>query len=166
MNRGRLTALSQSSATLVIIIKQPHNAIVMNRLLTTLLLSAFSSLIFSQQVFANRPAMEGSSEVNNEAEVVVPDTQHETNSSVDIITQQQTGDVIQLSAKEMQPGETIKIKLLDYPRRGMTMDKVRNEYGQPTVVSDSVGQPPITSWTYNDRIVYFEYSTVLHVVAR
>ncbi len=166
MNRGRLTALSQSSATLVIIIKQSHNAIVMNRLLTTLLLSAFSSLIFSQQVFANRPAMEGSSEVNNEAEVVVPDTQHETNSSVDIITQQQTGDVIQLSAKEMQPGETIKIKLLDYPRRGMTMDKVRNEYGQPTVVSDSVGQPPITSWTYNDRIVYFEYSTVLHVVAR
>ena len=138
----------------------------MNRLLTALLLSAFSSLIFSQQVFANRPAMEGSSEVNNEAEVVVPDTQHETNSSVDIITQQQTGDVIQLSAKEMQPGETIKIKLLDYPRRGMTMDKVRNEYGQPTVVSDSVGQPPITSWTYNDRIVYFEYSTVLHVVAR
>ena len=138
----------------------------MNRLLTALLLSAFSSLIFSQQVFANRPAMEGSSEVNNEAEVVVPDTQHETNSSVDIITQQQTGNVIQLSAKEMQPGETIKIKLLDYPRRGMTMDKVRNEYGQPTVVSDSVGQPPITSWTYNDRIVYFEYSTVLHVVAR
>jgi hypothetical protein len=66
----------------------------------------------------------------------------------------------------MQPGETIRIKLLDFPRRGMSMDKVQNEYGQPSVVSDSIGQPPITSWTYNDRIVYFEYSTVLHVVAR
>ena len=66
----------------------------------------------------------------------------------------------------MQAGETIKIKLLDFPRRGMTMDKVQNEYGQPAAVSDSVGQPPITSWVYNDRVVYFEYSTVLHVVAR
>ncbi len=141
----------------------------MNRLLTALLLSAFSSLIFSQQVFANRPAMQGSSEVNNAAEEVAPDTQHEMTSSVDIIMQQQTqqtGDVMQLPAKEMQPGETIRIKLLDFPRRGMSMDKVQNEYGQPSVVSDSIGQPPITSWTYNDRIVYFEYSTVLHVVAR
>ena len=141
----------------------------MNRLLTALLLSAFSSLIFSQQVFANRPAMQGSSEVNNAAEEVAPDTQHEMTSSVDIIMQQQTqqtGDVIQLPAKEMQPGETIRIKLLDFPRRGMSMDKVQNEYGQPSVVSDSIGQPPITSWTYNDRMVYFEYSTVLHVVAR
>ncbi len=138
----------------------------MNRLLTTLLLSAFSSLIFSQQVFANRPAMKESSEVNNEAEVAITDTQQEINSSGNIITQQQTGDVIQLPAKEMQQGETIKIKLLDYPRRGMTMDKVQNEYGQPADISDSVGQPPITSWTYSDRIVYFEYSTVLHVVSR
>ena len=141
----------------------------MNRLLTALLLSAFSSLIFSQQVFANRPAMEGNSEVNNEAEKVVLDTQHETTSSVDIIMQQQTqqtGDVIQLPAKEMQPGETIRIKLLDYPRRGMTMDMVQKNYGQPSAISGSIGQPPITSWTYNDRVVYFEYSTVLHVVAR
>ena len=140
----------------------------MNRLLTALLLSAFSSLIFSQQVFANRPAMEEKSEVNNAAEAVA-DTQHEVTSSADIIVQQQTqqtGDVILLPAKEMQPGETIKIKLLNFPHRGMSMDKVKNEYGQPAARSNSVGQPPITSWTYNDRIVYFEYSTVLHVVAR
>ena len=140
----------------------------MNRLLTALLLSAFSSLIFSQQVFANRPAMEEKSEVNNAAEAVA-DTQHEVTSSADIIVQQQTqqtGDVILLPAKEMQPGETIKIKLLNFPHRGMSMDKVKNEYGQPAARSNSVGQPPITSWTYNDRIIYFEYSTVLHVVAR
>lgn len=151
-----------------VLLKQPHSDIVMNRLLTALLLPAFSTLIFSQQVFANRPAMEEKSEVNNTAEVV-SDTQHEVTSSADIIMQQQTqqtGDVIQLPAKEMQPGETIKIKHLNFPHRGMSMDKVKNEYGQPAARSNSVGQPPITSWTYNDRIVYFEYSTVLHVVAR
>ncbi len=81
-------------------------------------------------------------------------------------SQQQTGDVLQLPAKEIQPGETIKIKLLDQPRRGMSMTKVQQEFGQPITTSESVGKPPITSWTYNDRIVYFEYSTVLHVVAR
>ena len=141
----------------------------MNRLFTALLLSAFSSLIFSPQVFANRPAMEGNREANNAAEEVVADKQQETSSSVGTTMQQQTqqtGDVIQLPAKEMQPGETISIKPLDFPRRGMSMDKVRNEYGQPAARSNGVGQPPITSWTYNDRVVYFEYSTVLHVVAR
>lgn len=125
----------------------------MNRLLTALLLPAFSSFVFSQQAFANRPAAEANSEANNAAAEIVVDTQ-------------QTVDIIQLPAKEMQPGETITIKQLNFPRRGMSMDKVINEYGQPETRSNSVGQPPITSWIYNDRIVYFEYSTVLHVVAR
>jgi len=141
----------------------------MNRSLTALLLTTFFSLVFSPLVFANRPAMEEASEVNKEIEEVAVDTQTEELSSVDIIMQQetqQTGDVVQLPAEEIQPGEVIRIKLLDFPRRGMTMDKVKNEYGQPVSISATVGQPPITSWTYNDRIVYFEYSTVLHVVAR
>ena len=137
-------------------------------LFAAVLLSAFSST-----AFANRPAMEESSQVPaiestdmSEAEVVVP----EAPSAVEVMMQQQntrqTGTIVQLPAEEIQPGETIKIKLLDSPRRGMSMDKVQNEYGQPLATSESVGQPPITHWTYNDRIVYFEYSTVLHVVAR
>jgi len=130
----------------------------MNRILNTVLLAAFSSFIFSTQALANRPAAEESSDTNNPVA-----------SSVDNMMSQetqQTGDVIALPPKEMQPGETIQIKQLDFPRRGMSMDKVQNEYGQPISTSPSVGQPPITSWTYSDRIVYFEYSTVLHVVAR
>ena len=83
-----------------------------------------------------------------------------------MIQQEQTGDVVTLPPKEMQAGETLQIRLLDFPRRGMTMDKVRNEIGQPNYASEAVGKPPITSWTYSDRIVYFEYSKVLHVVAR
>ena len=127
----------------------------MNRKINILLLSALSSLVLSQQVSANRPAAE-------EADTNVQ-------SSVDNMVQQETqhtGDVIVLPPKEMQAGETIQIHLLDMPRRGMSMDKVQNELGQPISTSASIGQPPITSWTYSDRIVYFEYSTVLHVVAR
>ena len=127
----------------------------MNRKFNILLLSVFSSLVISQQVSANRPAAEADN--------------IDTPSSVDNMMHQeaqQTGDVIVLPAKEMQAGETIQIRLLDMPRRGMSMDKVKNELGQPIYTSASVGQPPITSWTYSDRIVYFEYSTVLHVVAR
>jgi len=142
---------------------------IMNRLFTALLLSASASVFFSQQVFANRPAAEENTKINNNAEQSVSDTQQQTPSSVDIMMQQerqQTGDVVMLPPKEIQPGETINIKLLDYPRRGMSMDKVKNEYGQPIAVSNSVGKPPITSWSYDDRIVYFEYSTVIHVVAR
>jgi outer membrane protein assembly factor BamE (lipoprotein component of BamABCDE complex) len=127
----------------------------MNRKINILLLSAFSSLVLSQQASANRPATE---EANTNVQASVENMmQQET---------QQTGDVIVLPPKEMQAGETIQINLLDLPRRGMSMDKVQNELGQPISTSASVGQPPITSWTYSDRIVYFEYSTVLHVVAR
>ena len=71
----------------------------------------------------------------------------------------QQGDV--LSA-----GDTVAVKLLDFPRRGMTTDKVENELGRPSEIIPSIGQPPITRWVYDDRTVYFEYSTVLHVVAK
>jgi len=154
---------------------------IMNRFFTAILLSALSSLFFSQQAFANRPAAEEGHTEQGQAEQAMADTQpmsdtqpisniqQQAPSSVDIMMRQQsqqTGDVVVLPPKEIQPGETVRIKLLDFPRRGMSMDKVKNEYGQPAAISSSVGKPPITSWTYNDRIVYFEYSTVLHVVAR
>ncbi len=151
----------------------------------TTLFAAILLSVFSTSTFANRPAMEESSETTTEAttqprveqtqtEQAIPQHRPEAEapSAVEVMMQQQpqqtqqTGDVLQLPAKEMQPGETLAIKLLDYPRRGMSMDKVQQEYGQPMAASESIGQPPITSWTYNDRVVYFEYSTVLHVVAR
>ncbi len=151
----------------------------------TLSFSLFAAaLLSSSSTFANRPAMEESSEVSHEvsSEVVeaatntlpeaLPEDQQAMPSSVEIMMQQQnqqtyqTGDVVQLPAKEMQPGETIKIQLLDFPRRGMSMDKVQFTYGQPIAISETVGKPPITHWIYSDRVVYFEHSTVIHVVAR
>ncbi len=79
----------------------------------------------------------------------------------EVMVQQITGDVI-----ELQPGETIIINPLDFPRRGMTMDKVQNELGRPLEISPTVGDPPITAWTYADRVVFFEHSKVIHAVAR
>ncbi len=77
----------------------------------------------------------------------------------EVMVQQITGDVI-----ELQPGETIIINPLDFPRRGMTMDKVQNELGRPLEISPTVGDPPITAWTYADRVVFFEHSRVIHAV--
>ncbi len=149
------------------------------RLIVAVLLS-----VFSTSTLANRPAMDDEStaaETVNQTEMQTdqPPLQHrpeaEAPSAVEAMMQrqsqqntytQQSGDVLQLPAKEMQPGETIKIQLLDYPRRGMSMDRVEQEFGQPMATSEAVGKPPISHWTYNDRVVYFEYSTVLHVVAR
>jgi len=79
----------------------------------------------------------------------------------EVMVQQITGDVI-----ELQPGETIIINPLDFPRRGMTMDKVQNELGRPIEISPTVGDPPITAWTYADRVVFFEHSRVIHAVEK
>lgn len=137
--------------------------------LSVFLVTVFSTLPLSHQAYANRPAMDDMTATNNETEEAIADTQPEVMSSVEMIMQQETqqpGDVLQLPPQEIQPGDVIKVKLLDFPRRGMTMDKVQNEYGAPANKTDSVGEPPITRWIYDDRVVYFEYSTVLHVVAR
>lgn len=144
----------------------------MNRLQTTLSITALIASGFSQLAIANRPASEEAlQEMPQPATPQQESTQslQQEPSAVELMMQQesrQTGDIITLPPKEMQAGETISIRLLDSPRRGMSMDKVKNEFGQPASISDSVGNPPITRWTYSDRIVYFEYATVIHVVAR
>lgn len=50
------------------------------------------------------------------------------------------------------------------PRRGINMDQVLSEFGEPELRNDAVGEPPITEWDYGDFKVYFEYQTVLHTV--
>ncbi len=163
------------------------NTVFCNTVIAMLLASA------SFSANANRPAMEEEAAnvaqeriqqekmqqaqqmQQRQAEAAQQVSQQTPSSSVDRIMQQQptsnvqyqtTGDVLVLPPKEMQAGETITIKKLNVPRRGVKMDAVRRDLGPPIATSASVGQPPITRWTYNDRIVYFEHSTVLHVVAR
>lgn len=152
------------------------------------ILGAAMLMIFSASALADRPAME--ERIDDGITAIVDERESAENkasekqaseqqipaapSAVEVMmqTQQQTqqtqtsGDVIQLAPTEMQSGETIRVKLLDEPRRGMHMDKVQQMFGQPLATTAGVGTPPISSWTYGDRIVYFEYTTVLHVVAR
>lgn len=54
-------------------------------------------------------------------------------------------------------GETISM-----PQRGISMNRVLDEYGEPHRRSEAVGNPPITEWDYGDFRVFFEHQTVLH----
>ena len=122
-----------------------------------------AGLMIPAMAMADRPAM---SERYDEAEqaqpmAIDPPEQTEEAAAEEVVIEQVSGDVL-----EMQPGDTIIIDPLDFPRRGMSMDKVQNELGRPAEISPTVGEPPITSWTYPDRIVYFEGSKVIHVVEK
>jgi hypothetical protein len=126
-----------------------------------------AGLIFPTMAVADRPAMSeryDESVVEQPMAIEQPEQIEVTSEEViveEVVVKQVTGDVL-----KMQPGETIKINQLDFPRRGMSMDKVQNELGQPVDISPTVGDPPITSWTYPDRVVFFEYSRVIHVVQK
>lgn len=52
------------------------------------------------------------------------------------------------------------------PNRGMTMETVNAQFGEPKEKLPSVGEPPITRWIYDGYIVYFEKDRVLHAVVR
>ena len=47
------------------------------------------------------------------------------------------------------------------PSRGMSMDRVREKYGEPEKRDGPVGEPPITRWVYPTYNVYFEHNLVL-----
>lgn len=68
-------------------------------------------------------------------------------------------------AETVKLGESAEQPPVD-PPRGMTMDAVREHYGNPLERVPPVGRPPISRWVYQDSIVYFEHNRVLHSVKR
>ena len=111
---------------------------------------------------ADRPAMSERYDEPAQPQPMAIEQPEQTDVIVEeVVVEQVTGDVL-----EMQPGDTIIINPLDFPRRGMSMDRVENELGQPLDISPGIGDPPITSWSYPDRVVFFEYSKVIHVVEK
>ena len=62
------------------------------------------------------------------------------------------------------PGHVPAEQSLPMPSRGMKMDRVLAEFGEPNSRKGPVGDPPITVWDYGNFKVYFEYDTVLHTV--
>lgn len=55
--------------------------------------------------------------------------------------------------------------VMKMPVRGMTMQQVAKDYGEPKEKRAPVGDPPITRWVYPDYTVYFEYKYVIHSVS-
>ncbi len=134
-------------------------------------------LLFSAQVLADRPAVSEQNTGPEMQESTAPTTtvksplekalseettapaksQDETPSAESTT---QTGDVL-----ELQSGETLPVHILDFPHRGMSMDSVQKQLGEPLEISPTIGDPPITTWSYSDRTVYFEHSKVIHAVS-
>lgn len=52
------------------------------------------------------------------------------------------------------------------PNRGLSKSQVRNQFGEPSRKSRTVGNPPISQWYYPEFTVYFEYSHVVHAVRK
>ena len=52
------------------------------------------------------------------------------------------------------------------PQLGMTMELVEKEFGVPVTRSPARGKPPIIRWEYNDFVVYFEGTYVIHSIIK
>lgn len=54
--------------------------------------------------------------------------------------------------------------LRDLPANGLSMEEVERRFGAPEEKRPSVGDPPITRWTYEDYSVFFEHDLVIESV--
>jgi len=79
-----------------------------------------------------------------------------------------------LSASSAVQAESLLIENIDKssaalterPKRGMSMDTVASNWGQPANKNAAIGEPPISRWEYSTFIVYFEHQNVIHTVTR
>ncbi len=62
------------------------------------------------------------------------------------------------------PGHVATTDKQVMPKRGLSMDDVLTEFGEPDERFGPVGEPPITEWVYGSFRVYFEYEIVLHSI--
>lgn len=61
--------------------------------------------------------------------------------SVEVI--EQTGDVMTMPAEATSDDKVISVQTLDFPRRGMTQDKVQNELGRPVEIIPPLVNHPL-----------------------
>jgi hypothetical protein len=50
------------------------------------------------------------------------------------------------------------------PKRGISMEQVLAQFGEPDQRYGPVGEPPISEWVYGSFRVYFEREIVLHSI--
>jgi hypothetical protein len=68
-----------------------------------------------------------------------------------------SADVLLMDGIQSAPG-------IQTPRNGITMSRVRQQYGSPVSERPAVGDPPISRWDYDGYSVFFEHDLVLHTV--
>lgn len=127
------------------------------------------SSLYTTALLAERPAAYdemATPESNQQQPVTIDDARPAADETMQATeATKQNGDVLAMPT-EPQEIKAVSVRTLDFPRRGMTQDKVQNELGRPVEIVPAVGKPPISRWIYDDRIVYFEYNSVIHVVAK
>ena len=79
----------------------------------------------------------------------------------DVTAQSTSGDSLSMS-----PAGQTSFEAPGKPTRGMTQDRVRREFGEPSSTDAPVGDPPISRWEYAGFVVFFEYDRVIHAVSK
>jgi hypothetical protein len=78
--------------------------------------------------------------------------------------------LILLTFPGVLPGDVLLIEQvrqaggMAVPQNGQSKAEVEAAFGAPQARTDPVGDPPITSWTYQRWTVYFEFDHVLFTV--
>ena len=62
------------------------------------------------------------------------------------------------------PGHSVSDQMQIIPKRGISMDSVLTDFGEPDERYGPVADPPISEWVYGGFRVYFENQTVLHTI--
>lgn len=73
-------------------------------------------------------------------------------------------DVLLLNAIMKEPPNTLEG--LPRPKKGMTMERVKQVFGEPEKTTTPVGNPPISQWVYSGYVVYFEGTHVVNTVMK
>jgi len=82
--------------------------------------------------------------------------------------------LLALLATPFTSAETIKLKLgeqgqqeqIQLPQRGLTMEEVLAQFGEPESKTEARGEPPISTWHFPEFAVYFESQHVIHSVKK
>jgi len=76
-----------------------------------------------------------------------------------------------LSLSSLAHAEEIRIPLgeqgdisIEKPQKGQLKAEVEAQFGEPKDWTEAKGQPPISSWQYENFVVYFESDVVIHSV--
>jgi hypothetical protein len=72
-------------------------------------------------------------------------------------TAQASADVLLIESIQSAPA-------VETPRNGLTMEQVRQQFGEPASEIPAIGEPPISRWEYTGFSVFFENDLVLHSV--